>query len=438
MILSTQMIGVLGMLTLLVLIFARVPVAIATGLVGFVGYAAIDGWDKASSVMGATPFEIASAYSLSMVPLFILMGELASASGMSGRLFHAATSLFGGTRGALAYATIGASAAFGAVCGSSVATAATMTKICVPEMQKNGYDDRISTGVVAAGGTIGILIPPSLIFVIYAAITQQSVAELFAAGMLPGLILTISYLLVVAILLAFKPAWAPKSTVKSWSKRALDLLGAWEFVVIFGIAVGGIYIGWFSPTEAAAVGAFMAMLFGLLQKNLDFQKVWSCCIATMRTSCMIFMIVIGAMLFSYFVVQGQLPGMLIAWVQKMQLSATSLILILFVTYIVLGCFLEGIGLVLITVPVFLPVVVQAGFSPIWFGVIVVIVVELGLIHPPVGMNLFVIQAQAPTVSILSIYKGTLPFLIAPILLLLLLLFFPQVALYLPSHLYGMK
>jgi len=433
---TAQMIGVMGMIALLVMIFARVPVAIATGLVGFVGYAAIEGWERAASVMGATPFEISSAYSLSMIPLFILMGEFASASGMSGRLFSAATSLFGGSRGALAYASIGASAAFGTVCGSSVATAATMTKICIPEMQKAGYDDRLSTGAVAAGGTIGILIPPSLIFVIYAAITQQSVPELFAAGLVPGLVLTFGYLLVVAIVLVLRPSWAPRGEVQSWAKRALDILGAWEFVVIFGIAVGGIYVGWFSPTEASAVGAFLALVFGVLQGRLIASLVWRCCVDTMRTTCMIFMIVIGAMLFSYFVVQAQLPGVLISWMQQMQLSPTALILILILTYIVLGCFLEGIGLVLITVPVFLPVVMQAGFNPVWFGVIVVIVVELGMIHPPVGMNLFVIQAQAPEISILAIYKGTLPFLIAPILLLILLLVFPQIALFLPNLLYG--
>jgi C4-dicarboxylate transporter DctM subunit len=433
---SPQMIGVAGMVVLLAMIFARVPVAIAMGLVGFVGYAAIEGWEKASTVMGSTPFDIASGYSLSMIPLFILMGELASASGMSSRLFRATTSLFGGTRGALAYATVGASAAFGAVCGSSVATAATMSKICIPEMRKFGYDDRLSTAVVAAGGTIGILIPPSLIFVIYAAITQQSVPKLFAAGLLPGLILTFGYLIIVAVLLALKPAWAPRGTASAWSQRAADLVGAWEFAIIFGIAVGGIYAGWFSPTEAAAVGAFLALLFGVLQRKLDVAKIWHCCIAAMRTSCMIFMVVIGAMLFSYFVVQGQLPGVLIGWTQRMHLSPTALILILIATYIALGCFLEGIGLVLITVPVFLPVVVQAGFDPIWFGVIVVIVVELGMIHPPVGMNLFVIQAQVPDISILSVYKGTLPFLIAPILLLVLLLLFPQLALYLPNRLYG--
>lgn len=435
---TTQMIGVIGMLALLVMIFARVPVAIATGLVGFVGYAAIEGWGRAGSVMGATPFEIASAYSLSMIPLFILMGEFASASGMSGRLFSAATSLFGGSRGALAYATIGASAAFGTVCGSSVATAATMTKICIPEMQRANYDDRLSTGTVAAGGTIGILIPPSLIFVIYAAITQQSVPELFAAGLVPGLVLTFGYLLVVAIVLALRPSWAPRGEVNSWSRRIVDIMGAWEFAVIFGIAVGGIYVGWFSPTEASAVGAFLALVFGVLQGKLNGPLIWRSCVDTMRTTCMIFMIVIGAMLFSYFVVQAQLPGVLISWMQQMQLSPTALILILILTYIALGCFLEGIGLVLITVPVFLPVVLQAGFNPVWFGVIVVIVVELGMIHPPVGMNLFVIQAQAPEISILSIYKGTLPFLVAPILLLNLLLIFPQIALFLPHLLYGSK
>lgn len=433
---SIQMIGVCGMLVLLAMIFARVPVAVAMGLVGFFGYAAMEGWEKASVVMGSAPFDIASGYSLSMIPLFMFMGELASASGMSGRLFRATMSLFGATRGGLAYSTVGASAAFGAVCGSSVATAATMSKICIPEMRKAGYDDRLSAAAVATGGTIGILVPPSLIFVIYGAITQQSVPKLFAAGLLPGLFLTVGYLLVIGIVLALNPSWAPAGKAASWSARFKDLLGAWEFVVIFGIAVGGIYAGWFSPTEAAAVGAFLALVLGFLQKTLNLAQIWQCSINAMRTSCMIFMIVIGAILFSYFVVQAQLPNFLIDSVQRLHLPPVVLIVILILTYIALGCFLEGIGLVLITVPVFLPAVVQSGFDPVWFGVIVVIVVELGMIHPPVGMNLFVIQAQVPDIPILSVYKGTIPFLAAPILLLILLIVFPQLALYLPTLLYG--
>ena len=433
---SVQLIGVGGMVALLCLIFLRVPVAICMGLVGFFGYAAIDGWHRAAAVLGSTPFDISSGYALSVVPLFVLMGELGSASGMSSRLFRGTSSLFGGTRGALAYASIGANAAFGAVCGSSVASAATMTRICVPEMRRLHYDDRLSTGSVAAGGTLGILIPPSLIFVIYSVIAQQSVPKLFAAGLIPGLVLTALYIIVAALVVLAHPTWAPRGTALAWSQRIRDVLGMWEFVLLFGVSVGGIYAGFFSPTEAAAVGSFMALMIGVVQGRLKGPALWHCFVETLKTSCMLFMIIICAIVFSYFVVQARLPEMLVGWTQRMALSPTALMLTLIAAYIVLGCFLEGIGLVLITVPVFLPVVTASGFDPIWFGVIVVIVVELGLIHPPVGMNLFVIQAQVPDVPILSIYKGTLPFLVAPIVLIAMLMAFPQIALYLPRLLYG--
>ena len=433
---SVQLIGVGGMVALLCLIFLRVPVAICMGLVGFFGYAAIDGWHRAAAVLGSTPFDISSGYALSVVPLFVLMGELGSASGMSSRLFRGTSSLFGGTRGALAYASIGANAAFGAVCGSSVASAATMTRICVPEMRRLHYDDRLSTGSVAAGGTLGILIPPSLIFVIYAVIAQQSVPKLFAAGLIPGLVLTALYILVAALVVLARPSWAPRGIALPWRQRIRDVLGMWEFVLLFGVSVGGIYAGLFSPTEAAAVGSFMALMIGVVQGKLKGPALWHCFVETLKTSCMLFMIIICAIIFSYFVVQARLPEMLVGWTQRMAFSPTALMLTLIAAYIVLGCFLEGIGLVLITVPVFLPVVMASGFDPIWFGVIVVIVVELGLIHPPVGMNLFVIQAQLPNVPILAIYKGTLPFLVAPIVLIAMLMAFPRIALYLPRLLYG--
>ena len=433
---SVQLIGVGGMVALLCLIFLRVPVAICMGLVGFFGYAAIDGWHRAAAVLGSTPFDISSGYALSVVPLFVLMGELGSASGMSSRLFRGTSSLFGGARGALAYASIGANAAFGAVCGSSVASAATMTRICVPEMRRLHYDDRLSTGSVAAGGTLGILIPPSLIFVIYAVIAQQSVPKLFAAGLIPGLVLTALYILVAALVVLARPSWAPRGIALPWRQRIRDMLGMWEFVLLFGVSVGGIYAGFFSPTEAAAVGSFMALMIGVVQGKLKGPALWHCFVETLKTSCMLFMIIICAIIFSYFVVQARLPEMLVGWTQRMAFSPTALMLTLIAAYIVLGCFLEGIGLVLITVPVFLPVVMASGFDPIWFGVIVVIVVELGLIHPPVGMNLFVIQAQLPDVPILAIYKGTLPFLVAPIVLIAMLMAFPRIALYLPRLLYG--
>jgi C4-dicarboxylate transporter DctM subunit len=433
---SVQLIGAMGMSFLLVLIFLRVPVAISLASVGFIGYAALEGWSKATTVLGQAPFDIAGAYTLSVVPLFVLMGELASSTGMSSKLFRGTKSMFGTAKGALAYATIGANAGFGAVCGSSVASAATMTRICVPEMQANHYDDRLSTGSVAAGGTLGILIPPSLIFVIYAVIAQQSVPRLFAAGLVPGLVLTALYILVAAVLVHKFPHWAPRGDYESMPQRLRNIVGMWEFVLLFGVSVGGIYAGFFSPTEAAAVGAFMAVVIGALEGKLGWKALWHSLMETLKTTCMLFMIIIGAIVFSYFVVQARLPEALISWIQSMGMGPMGLMLTLITAYIVLGCFLEGIGLVLITVPIFLPVVTASGFDPVWFGVIVVIVVELGLIHPPVGMNLFVIQAQLPDIPILSIYKGTLPFLLGPIALIGILLAFPDLALWLPRLLYG--
>jgi tripartite ATP-independent transporter DctM subunit len=433
---SVQAVGALGMLCLLALIFLRIPVAISLALVGFSGYAVLEGWSRATTVLGQAPFDIAGAYSLSVVPLFVLMGELASATGMSSKLFRGTKSMFGTVKGALAFATIGANAGFGAVCGSSVASAATMTRICVPEMRVNGYDDRLSTGSVAAGGTLGILIPPSLIFVIYAVIAQQSVPRLFAAGLVPGLVLTALYILVAAALVAIFPNWAPHGEQETGAQRLRNIIGMWEFALLFGASVGGIYAGLFSPTEAAAVGAFVAMVIGALERKLDWSVLKHCLAETLKTTCMLFMIIIGAIVFSYFVVQARLPEALIGWIQRMDMGPLALMLTLITAYIVLGCFLEGIGLVLITVPVFLPVVTASGFDPVWFGVLVVIVVEMGLIHPPVGMNLFVIQAQLPEIPILSIYKGTLPFLLAPLALIMILLAFPDLALWLPRTLYG--
>jgi tripartite ATP-independent transporter DctM subunit len=433
---SVQLVGGIGMVCLLALVLLRIPVAISLAVVGFLGYAALEGWSRATTVLGQAPFDIAGAYSLSVVPLFVLMGELASTTGMSSKLFRGTKSMFGAVKGALAYATIGANAGFGAVCGSSVASAATMTRICVPEMRANEYDDRLATGSVAAGGTLGILIPPSLIFVIYAVIAQQSVPRLFAAGLIPGLILTALYILVAAALVTTFPNWAPRGEHETWEHRLRHIAGMWEFVLLFGVSVGGIYAGLFSPTEAAAVGAFMAMIIGAVERKLGWEVLLKCFADTLKTTCMLFLIIVGAIIFSYFVVQARLPEALIEWIQGTGMGPLSLMLTLVVAYIILGCFLEGIGLVLITVPVFLPVVTASGFDPVWFGVIVVIVVELGLIHPPVGMNLFVIQAQLPGIPIMSVYKGTLPFLLAPIVLIGILLAFPGVALWLPRLLYG--
>jgi C4-dicarboxylate transporter DctM subunit len=433
---SPGIIGALGILSLLGLLFVRVPVWAALTLVGFVGNLALSGLPSALSLAGTSAFDVSSAYTLSVIPLFVLLGEVASNTRLSADLFNAARQLLSGVRGGLAIATIAASACFGAVCGSSIVTAATMTRIALPEMRKAGYDDRLATGALAAGGSIGILIPPSIILVIYASIAEQSVPKLFAAALLPGLILTVLYMAVAVGIALLRPDYAPRKEPSTPRERLAALRGPWQFILLFVVTIGGIYAGIFSPTEAAAVGAFGSIVLGAIGRRLSWATLWRSIESSIRTSCMLFVIIIGANLFSSFMVQTQFPTMLADGASALHLSAPVVMVMIVLAYIVMGCFLEGIGMVLITVPVFLPLVVKFGYDPIWFSILVVIVVEVGLIHPPVGMNLFVIQAQAPDVRITSIYRGTFPFLIAPLLLIIILFLFPDLALWLPKLLYG--
>jgi tripartite ATP-independent transporter DctM subunit len=379
---------------------------------------------------------MASLYTLSVIPLFILTGGVASGTGLSADLFKAARVMMSNLRGGLAVATIGASACFGAVCGSSIATAATMTPISLREMRKAGYSDALATGAIAAGGTLGILFPPSIILVIYGAIAQQSVPKLFAAGLVPGLLLTSLYI-AVALLVAYRaPDAAPTAPRASVRERVAALRGPWQFVTLFVITIGGIYAGIFSPTEAASVGSLGAILLGVVRRQLPFRRLVDSIEAAVVTSCMLFVIIIGANIFAYFMVQTQLPALLVEQARTLALPGPLVLLFVVVAYIVMGCFLEAIGMILITVPVFLPLITSYGYDSVWFAIIVVIVVEVGLIHPPVGMNLFVVQAQAPDIKTITIYRGIVPFLAAPLVLIMLLFFLPDLALWLPRILYG--
>jgi tripartite ATP-independent transporter DctM subunit len=433
---SNQWVGACGVIALFALLFLRVPVWAALMLVGVVGNTIVGGWASSFAILGTNAFDTSSAYTLSVIPLFILMGDVASSTRLSADLFNAARVLLSGIRGGLSVATILASACFGAVCGSSVATAATMTRIALPEMRKAGYDDGLATGSVAAGGSLGILIPPSIILVIYAAIAEQSVPKLFAAALIPGLVLTAIYIAVAIAVAHMRPEFAPTVSNVTWRERFDAMRQPWQFLLLFVATIGGIYAGIFSPTEAAAIGAFGAIMLGLLGRRLNWKQLTKAVEGTVITSALLFVIIIGATLFAYFIVQTQLPVLLATFAESMHLNGIAVMLIIIVAYVIIGCFLEGIGMVLITVPVFLPLVTKFGYDPIWFSIIVVIVVELGLIHPPVGMNLFVIQAQAPDVKLTSIYRGIMPFLIAPFLLIALLLAFPEIALWLPKKLYG--
>ncbi len=433
---SPSLLGVTGVAVLFVLLILRVPVWISLVLVGFFGNAIALGWPGALALLGTAPFDVASSYSLSVVPLFILMGEVASESRMSGELFKAARVILSGFRGGLAVATLAASAAFGAVSGSSLANSATMTRMALPELRKAGYDDGLSTGCIAAGGSTDILIPPSIILVIYAAIAELSVPKLLAAGLIPGLLLTLLYMAVAMIVVWLRPDYAPGRENHTLRERIAALREPWQFLALFVVTIGGLYAGVFSPTEAASIGAFGAILLGMLGRRMSWADLVRAIETSVVVSGVLFVIVMGANLFSFFIVQTHLPELLLAGAKALHMSGVMVMIVIILGYIFLGCFLEGIGMVLITVPVFQPIIVQFGYDPIWFSIVVVIMVEVGLIHPPVGMNLFVIQAQAPDVKITSIYRGIIPFLVAPFLLIFLLFLFPGIALWLPAVLYG--
>lgn len=433
---AASTLGAIGVVALFVMLFLRVPVWIALTLVGFVGNSIMSGVIPTFALAGTVPFDVGAGYNLSLLPLFILMGEVASETGLSSDLFNAARVALAGMRGGLAVGALAASACFGAVCGSSLATAATMTRIALPDMRKAGYDPGLASAALAAGGSLGILIPPSIILVIYAAIADQSVPRLFAAGLLPGLLLTALYMLVTVIVAHVRKDYAPPGGSATLRERLAAMRGPWQFLVLFIITIGGIYAGVFSPTEAASIGAFGAIVLGALGRRLSLAALLRAIENTVVTCGLLFVIIFGANLFSFFMVQTQLPTLLAEGAHAANLSGPAVMTLIVIAYIVFGCFLEAIGMLLITVPVFLPLVTKFGYDPVWFGIIVVIVAEVGLIHPPVGLNLFVIQAHAPDIKLTSIYRGIVPFLLAPLVLIVAMFTFPQIALWLPKLFYG--
>jgi tripartite ATP-independent transporter DctM subunit len=433
---SNLAIGLLGVLGLLGILMLRVPIGVALVLVGTIGYAAIDGWHTAFAMLGAVPFELASAYSLSVVPLFILMGAVASRAGMSRELFTAANAIFSGFRGALANATIGACAAFGAICGSSIATAATFSKVAIPEMKRHGYEEGLAAGSVAAAGTLGILIPPSVILAVYSLVAEQSLSALFAAALIPGLLLAVLYVIVVVIIARLRPEWTPKVPAMSLAERLRAATGLWKLAILFFLAVVGIYLGWFSPTEAAAVAAFAAVVIGFATRTLSLRGLADAFLETVYSSAMLFFIIVGAFIFSRFIVLARVPNELVAWVNEVGLSPFMIVMAVILLYFLLGTFLEEVSTILITVPVVLPLMASIGYDGIWFGIFVTVMATIGLISPPVGLTVFVIQAQNPEIPANKIYRGTLPFLVADFVLVALLIVFPALALWLPAFLKG--
>jgi tripartite ATP-independent transporter DctM subunit len=428
-------IGMLGVALLLVLIFIRVPIAVALATSGLLGYAAIDGWPRALKMLGLVPYQLASAYSLSVIPLFILMGAVAARGNMATELFQACNAVFSGIRGALANATIGACALFGAICGSSIATAATFSRVAIPEMRRHGYDQAFAAGAVASAGTLDVLIPPSVLIAIYAIVAEQSLVKLYAAAFIPGFVLAGLYVVAVWIVAWLRPHWIPKVAAMPLKVRLTASLGMWKLGVLFFFAVFGIYLGWFSPTEAAAMAAFVAILIAFGTRAMGWRDLIDCLLETVYTTAAIFFIVVGAFVFSRFIVLTQFPNELTKWTQVAGLSPFWIIMAVMALYVVLGTFLDEVSTILITVPVTLPLINSIGYDGIWFGIFVTVMCTIGLISPPTGMTVFVIQAQHPEIPVMRIYAGTLPFLVADFVLVALLIFVPSLALWLPRVLY---
>jgi tripartite ATP-independent transporter DctM subunit len=409
----------------------RVPIGVAVGAVGFGGLVLVRGWAPAVSLASNEILEVAT-YSLSVMPLFVLMGNFVTRGGLSRDLYQAAYTFLGHRRGGLATSTIVASAGFGAVCGSSIATAATMSKVALPQMRRLGYKDSLAAASVAAGGTLGILIPPSTIMVIYGLMTETSIGALFAAGVMPGLMATFFYLGAVAWSVWRDPQAGPRATKSSWAQRVQALQQVWTVLLLFVIVMGGLYSGYFTATEGAGVGAAGGFLVAWIRGTLTLRVLREILIESAKTSAMLFTILIGAQIFSGFVNFTSMPTDLKEFVMGLGLSPVGVIVAICAVYIVLGCIMEAMSMILLTVPIFFPLVTALGFDPIWFGILLVCVIEIGLIHPPLGMNVFVIRASVPDINANQIWKGLLPFISADLFRIAVLIAFPSISLFLPQ------
>jgi C4-dicarboxylate transporter, DctM subunit len=426
--------GLVGLTLMMLLCALRLPISFSMAIVGFVGYAYMRDWNwtVAFAMTQTKLYETGRNYTLSVVPLFILMGNFVTRAGMSQELFRAAYAFIGHLRGGLAMATIWASAGFGGICGSSIATAATFAKVAYPSMKRFHYSDRLAAGVIAGGGTLGIMIPPSTIMVIYGVFTETNIGKLFAAGIIPGLLGAVLLCGAVLYMTWQDPASGPPGQRSSWRERLLALKDVWAVAALFVFVMGGIYAGMFTATEGAAMGAFGAMVFALARRALTRRTLYEALLESARTTAMLFMILIGAVIFAEFVNITSMPADLKTWVTRFNVSPSLVVAAICAVYVVLGTAMEELSMILLTIPVFFPVVVHLGFDPIWFGIVIVCVVEIGLISPPVGMNMFVLRTLLPHVSTATIFSGVIPFMVADIIRLAILVAFPWLALWLPG------
>ncbi|MCP5265644.1 MAG: TRAP transporter large permease [Burkholderiaceae bacterium] len=427
--------ALLGLVGLFALIFARVPIAVSLAVVGFVGFSFEVGVEPALALVAHATKEGTLNFELSVVPLFVLMGNLIARARLSDELYAAAYAFLGHLKGGLALATIAACGGFSAVCGSSMATAATMAKVSMPSMRRYNYDDRLATGAIAAGGTLGILIPPSVMLLIYGLVTETHIGKLFAAGVIPGLIGVLGYMAAVRYTTWRDPDQGPPGERTDWPGRWRALRGVWGVVVLFALVMGGIYAGWFTPTEAAAIGAAGGFIFALLRRALSFKSLLDVLVETTRTSAKIFAVLIGALIFSEFVNYTGVHKGFVEWVTGLGVSSWVIVLVMVGVYLVLGCVLESLSMILLTVPLFFPIITELGYDPVWFGIVVVVAMEIGLITPPIGVNVFVLRSVQPDVSMATIFRGVMPFFFADVGRILLLALVPVLSTWLPNLLF---
>ena len=433
---SPEAIGLVGIGGLLMLLVIGMPVAIALMVVGTLGLASLAGWPAALALLANESFEVSSFYPLSVIPLFVLMGNIAARAGLSRDLYDAAYAMIGHYRGGLASATLVGCAGFSAVSGSSVASAVTMGRVALPEMARFGYAPRLATGAVAAGGTLGILIPPSTGFVLYAVLTETSIGRLFMAGVIPGLVLAGLFIATVAVLTRRDPALGPPGPRPRSGARRAALVRALPLAAIVGVTIGGLYMGAFTPVEASGIGAFLALAVALARRALPVAVLAPVLLASVRTTAMVFLIVIGAHVFGPFLALTGLPAALTRGVVGLDLGATGTLVTILALFVLLGTFLEGLAMLVTTLPLVFPIVTTMGFDPIWFGVLMVITLEMGLITPPVGVNVFVVKGLAGGVPMAEIFKGIAPFWLAMVACLALLVAFPDLSLMLPRTMFG--
>jgi C4-dicarboxylate transporter DctM subunit len=430
---STDAVAVIGFVVLFFLMLARVPVGMAMGLVGVGGFSYLVNGEAALKIIGHTSMRTVTDYTFGVIPMFLLMGAFVSNSGMSRELFRAANAFLGHLKGGLGIATIAACAGFAAISGSSVATAATFSTVAYPEMRRFNYPQSFATGVIAAGGTLGAMLPPSTVLAVYGIITEQDIGKLFVAGILPGALAAAMYMITVTLIGLARPGFLPSGPKASWSERIAAVRDVWATLLLFIFVIGGLYGGLFTPTEAGGMGAGGAFIIGVLRGRLDRADIRRSLLQATRTAAAVFTVLIGALLFGYFLTVTQTPQKVTEFLTGLGIGRYGVLGLIMLMYLVLGCLMDALAMVILTVPIIFPVIRELGFDPIWFGVIIVMTVELGLIHPPVGMIVFVIKSVIQDVTFATIFRGVLPFIFTDLIRLIILIAFPIIALWLPSR-----